>query len=111
MLKVVRCQSCLQLCGRRKGGTELALWANLKFGSIERMNSSIPLEVLATMARKLKEMVLFSCTFLALRSQDAGRALDHIRDYLLDGEEELFLGGEFSRHEVALRFWRFDRLT
>lgn len=38
------------------------------------------------------EMVLFFCTFLALRSQDAGRPVESIRDYELDNEEELFGG-------------------
>jgi hypothetical protein len=37
-------------------------------------------------------MVVFFCAFLALRSQDAGRPVDDIRDYELDEEEELFGG-------------------
>lgn len=37
-------------------------------------------------------MVLFFCTFLALRSQDSGRPVQHIRDYELRDEEELFGG-------------------
>jgi hypothetical protein len=35
-------------------------------------------------------MVLFFCTFLALRSQDSGRPVSQIRDYELFHEEELF---------------------
>lgn len=36
MLEIVRVGSCLQLCRRRRGGSELVLWANLKFSTIER---------------------------------------------------------------------------
>ncbi|KAL3493648.1 hypothetical protein BJX62DRAFT_71212 [Aspergillus germanicus] len=72
MLEIVRNQpSCLQLCRRRRGGTELVMWANLKFSTIE-------------------DMVIFYCTFLALRSQDSGRPVEQIRDYELTHEEELF---------------------
>ncbi|KAL2867099.1 uncharacterized protein BJX67DRAFT_114289 [Aspergillus lucknowensis] len=72
MLEIVRHQSsCLQLCRRRAKGKELVVWANLKFSTIE-------------------DMVLFYCTFLALRSQDSGRPVDRIRDYELNHEEELF---------------------
>ncbi|RJE23880.1 hypothetical protein PHISCL_03792 [Aspergillus sclerotialis] len=92
LLEVVRYQSCLRLCRPRRGRTELVPWANLNFSSIERMHSSIPIKVLANMLRKLEEMILFFCTFLALRSQDAGRPVDNIRDFMLDGEEELFGG-------------------
>ncbi|KAE8351735.1 hypothetical protein BDV28DRAFT_14638 [Aspergillus coremiiformis] len=92
MLEIVRVGSCLQLCRRRHGGFELALWANLKFSTIE-------------------QMVLFFCTFLALRSQDCGRPVDHIRDYELDDEEELF-GGPIvdDRFLHALRIYR-DRTS
>jgi hypothetical protein len=37
-------------------------------------------------------MVIFFCTFLALRSQDAHRQVHDIRDYELDNEEEIFGG-------------------
>jgi hypothetical protein len=37
-------------------------------------------------------MVIFFCTFLALRSQDSGRPVDDIKDYELDEEEEIFGG-------------------
>lgn len=37
-------------------------------------------------------MVIFFCTFLALRSQDKGRPVEDIRDYELELEEELFGG-------------------
>jgi hypothetical protein len=37
-------------------------------------------------------MVVFFCTFLALRSQDSGRPVDNIRDYEMEDEEELFGG-------------------
>ncbi|PYH45441.1 uncharacterized protein BP01DRAFT_356486 [Aspergillus saccharolyticus JOP 1030-1] len=90
MLEIVRVGSCLQLCRRRRGGSELVLWANLKFSTIE-------------------QMVIFFCTFLALRSQDSGRpvAVETIRDYELAQEEELF-GGQIVDDDFlhALRVYR-----
>lgn len=88
LLEIVREGSCLQLCRKRRSGTELVLWANLKFSTIERM-------------------VLFFCTFLALRSQDSGRPVQHIRDYELRDEEELF-GGQIvdDGYLHALRVYR-----
>ncbi|KAH2162989.1 hypothetical protein KXV44_004039 [Aspergillus fumigatus] len=88
LLEIVRVDSCLNLCRRRRGGYELVLWANLKFSTIE-------------------QMVLFFCTFLALRSQDAGRPVESIRDYELDNEEELF-GGQIldDNYLHALRIYR-----
>ncbi|KAA8646268.1 uncharacterized protein ATNIH1004_007695 [Aspergillus tanneri] len=88
LLEIVRVGSCLQLCRRRRGGYELVLWANLKFSTLE-------------------EMVLFFCTFLALRSQDAGRPVERIRDYELDDEVELF-GGQIVDDNFlhALRIYR-----
>ncbi|PYH77270.1 hypothetical protein BO82DRAFT_424378 [Aspergillus uvarum CBS 121591] len=90
MLEIVRVGSCLQLCRRRRGGSELVLWANLKFSTIE-------------------QMVIFFCTFLALRSQDSGRpvTVESIRDYELAQEEELF-GGQIVDDDFlhALRVYR-----
>lgn len=37
-------------------------------------------------------MVIFYCTFLALRSQDRAKQVEEIRDYELDGELELYAG-------------------
>ncbi|KAJ5648202.1 hypothetical protein N7490_004574 [Penicillium lividum] len=73
MLEVVRAGSTLQLCRRKNSGKELVLWARLKFTTMECM-------------------VVFFCSFLALRAQDAGHPIDDIRDHELDGEEELFGG-------------------
>ncbi|KAJ6011117.1 hypothetical protein N7451_002529 [Penicillium sp. IBT 35674x] len=88
MLEVVRAGSCLQLCRRRNAGKELVLWARLKFATIE-------------------SMVVFFCAFLALRSQDAGRPVDDIRDYELEHEEELF-GGQIVDDDYphALRVYQ-----
>lgn len=94
LLEIVRVGSCLNLCRRRRGGYELVLWANLKFSTIERM-PPLPKTIdlpMKTDADTKTEMVLFFCTFLALRSQDAGRPVESIRDYELDNEEELFGG-------------------
>jgi hypothetical protein len=37
-------------------------------------------------------MVLFFCTFIALRSQDGHKRVQDIRDYELEAEKELFGG-------------------
>lgn len=58
--------------------------------------NSIP-TFLGTALNNRTDMVLFFCTFLALRSQDCGRPVDRIRDYELDDEEELFGGYECCR--------------
>ncbi|KAH8426939.1 uncharacterized protein LDX57_004662 [Aspergillus melleus] len=88
MLEIFRVGSCLQLCRRRRGKYDLELWANLKFSTIEHM-------------------VLFFCTFLALRSQDCHKTVERIRDYELDDEEELF-GGQIVDDNFlhALRVYR-----
>ncbi|CAL5872503.1 uncharacterized protein PFLUO_LOCUS6767 [Penicillium psychrofluorescens] len=73
LLEIARDGSCLQLCRRRRQGTELVMWANLGFTNIETL-------------------VLFYVTFLALRSQDAGRPVEYIRDYELNEEGEIYGG-------------------
>jgi hypothetical protein len=88
MLVVLREGSCLRLCRKRRSGTEFVLWTSLKFRTIERM-------------------VIFYCTFLALRSQDSGRPVDNIEDYELEDEEEVF-GGQIldDGYLHALRIYR-----
>ncbi|KAJ5827129.1 hypothetical protein N7447_003892 [Penicillium robsamsonii] len=71
LLEVLRDGSCLRLCRRRKRGTELVLWMQLKFTTLE-------------------DLVLFHNTFLALRSQDAGHAIGDILDHELDHEDEVY---------------------
>lgn len=65
------------------------LWANLKFTTIERMS---PLGIVDYGLLTVSGMVLFFCTFVALRSQDCGHPVERIRDYELDDEQELFGG-------------------
>jgi hypothetical protein len=57
--------------------------------------------------RSIERMVIFFCTFLALRSQDSGRPVDDIKDYELDEEEEIF-GGQIidDGYLHALRIYR-----
>ncbi|KAL4897115.1 hypothetical protein BDV59DRAFT_169828 [Aspergillus ambiguus] len=88
MLEIVCVGSCLQLCRRGKGGKGLIVWANFKFTTIE-------------------QLVIFFCTFLALRSQDSGRPVERIRDYELEREQELF-GGKIVDDNFlhALRVYR-----
>ncbi|KAJ5918856.1 hypothetical protein N7454_010000 [Penicillium verhagenii] len=92
MLEVVRAGSSLQLCRRKHSGKDLTLWAQFKFSTIE-------------------SMVVFFCSFLALRSQDAGRPIENIQDYELADEEELY-GGQIVDDEYghALRVYQ-DRIS
>ncbi|QGA12965.1 hypothetical protein EYB26_000610 [Talaromyces marneffei] len=92
MLEVRRVGPCLQLCRRRRSGTELVPWLNLHFESVEKM-------------------VLFFCTFVALRSQDGHKRIQDIRDYELEAEKELF-GGliDDDGFTHALRVYR-DRIS
>ncbi|KAJ6028159.1 C2H2 type zinc finger domain protein [Penicillium herquei] len=91
-LEVIRKESCLKLCRRRNSGTELVLWASIPFTYME-------------------SLVVTFCTFLALRSADNGWPVEDIRDYELDGEDELF-GGIIidDMYTHALRVFR-DNLS
>ncbi|CAG8045750.1 unnamed protein product, partial [Penicillium nalgiovense] len=92
LLEILRDGSCLRLCRRRNRGTELVLWTQLKFTTLE-------------------DLVLFHNTFLALRSQDAGHPIEKIVDHELAHERELF-GGTIREdgYTHALRIYK-DRVT
>ncbi|KAJ5687741.1 hypothetical protein N7536_010360 [Penicillium majusculum] len=92
LLELLRDGSCLRICRRRNRGTELVLWTQLKFTTLE-------------------DLVLFHCTFLALRSQDEGHPVGEILDYELAQEEECF-GGTITDDDYvhALRVYR-DTVT
>ncbi|KAJ5390571.1 uncharacterized protein N7496_001639 [Penicillium cataractarum] len=92
LLEVIREGSCLQLCRRRHGGSELVLWASIQFTTME-------------------SMVAFYVAFLALRSQDAGHPVEDIRDYELEGERQIY-GGQIIDDDYAhaLRVYR-DKTT
>ncbi|TPX19678.1 hypothetical protein DIZ76_017470 [Coccidioides immitis] len=72
-LQIYRSGSCLQLCQKGPDPDEMIAWANLQFSSIEKM-------------------VVFFCTFLALRGQDSSKPISNIPDYHLCGEFEVFAG-------------------
>ncbi|KAK4981973.1 hypothetical protein LTR66_009560 [Elasticomyces elasticus] len=85
-LKVFRSESSLQLC--RAGTPDLLLWANLKFTVYERM-------------------VLFYCTFVAMKRQDAVPILPHLEDIFQLREEEEFAGKiQDDSYLHALRLFR-----
>ncbi|KAJ5494180.1 hypothetical protein N7463_010267 [Penicillium fimorum] len=88
LLEILRDGSCLRLCRRRRRGTELVLWMQLKFTTLE-------------------DLVLFHNTFLALRSQDAGHAIGDILDHELDHEDEVY-GGTITDDQYvhALRVYK-----
>ncbi|CAK4030550.1 Hypothetical predicted protein [Lecanosticta acicola] len=93
-LKIIRNKSVLQLCRCSRGDGRFSLWARLNFVFHERM-------------------VLFYCTFVAMKRQDE-RPVPH--DDLLDrfdleddtcGEQELFAGQiQHGQMFHALRLWR-----
>ncbi|KAI9704431.1 MAG: hypothetical protein M1836_007294 [Candelina mexicana] len=72
-LQIFRAESCLQLCRSSRSRRTPQLWANLKFSIYERM-------------------VLFFCTFLALKAHDTCVPRPAIDDYILDGETEKYGG-------------------
>ncbi|KOS46084.1 hypothetical protein ACN38_g3015 [Penicillium nordicum] len=92
LLEVLRDGSCLRICRRRNRGTELVLWTQLKFTTLE-------------------DLVLFHGTFLALRSQDAGHPVGEILDYELAQEQQCF-GGTITDDDYvhALRVYK-DTVT
>ncbi|QQK46874.1 Maltose acetyltransferase family protein [Penicillium digitatum] len=92
LLEVLRDGSCLRLCRRRNRGTELVLWTQLKFTTLE-------------------DLVLFHNTFLALRSQDEGHPIEEILDHELAHEQECF-GGTITDDDYvhALRVYK-DTVT
>ena len=69
-LRVVRRDSCLQLC-TADSPTHWTLWANLRFPSYQRL-------------------VLFHDAFLALKAQDEAQPVRELHDHLLEGEYLLF---------------------
>lgn len=87
LLEVSRAGPCLQFRerGRRKGD----LFMELKFKTVER--GCAPVSLVRSRLICLG-MILFFCTFLALRSQDRGRPIEEIHDHELKGEVEWFSG-------------------
>lgn len=85
-LKVIRTESCLQLCRVNRYDGELDLWANLRFLLYERM-------------------VLFFCVLVALKRQDEKHS--ELEDFFQPGEKEEF-GGEIKDSEYlhAFRIFR-----
>lgn len=88
LLEVSRVGPCLQFRerGRRKG----ELFMELKFKTIER--EYLAFFMFVSCEANGIGMILFFCTFLALRSQDRSRPVEEIRDHELKGEVEWFSG-------------------
>lgn len=87
-LKVLRTESCLQLCRVNRQDGQLDLWANLRFTLYERM-------------------VLFYCTLVAMKVQDQVTTTPGLDDFFQPGEKEEF-GGEIqdSTYLHAFRVFR-----
>lgn len=87
-LKVLRTESCLQLCRVNRADGKLDLWANLRFTLYERM-------------------VLFYCTVVAMKRQDSVPTPQGLEDFFQPGEKEEF-GGEI-RDDDYLHAFRIFR--
>ncbi|KAF2133226.1 hypothetical protein P153DRAFT_372890 [Dothidotthia symphoricarpi CBS 119687] len=87
-LKVIRSESCLQLCRVNRKDGQLDLWARLRFTLYERM-------------------VLFYCTVVAMKRQDQSGIADGLEDFFTPGERIEF-SGEItdSRYLHAFRIYR-----
>ncbi|KAJ4377701.1 hypothetical protein N0V83_000530 [Neocucurbitaria cava] len=72
-LKLLRTESCLQLCRVNKRDGQLDLWARLRFTLYERM-------------------VLFYCTAVAMKRQDENGIADGLEDFFNPGEKLEFSG-------------------
>ncbi|KAH8732270.1 hypothetical protein GQ44DRAFT_721566 [Phaeosphaeriaceae sp. PMI808] len=79
-LKVLRDESCLQLCRINRKDGRLDLWARLRFTLYERM-------------------VLFYCTVVAMKRQDQAGIADGLEDYFERGEKI-----EFSAEVTDTRY-------
>ncbi|KAI1947913.1 hypothetical protein LOZ39_002322 [Ophidiomyces ophidiicola] len=88
-LEIYRDGSSLQLCVRHSEGKDgLYLWAGLQFSSMEKM-------------------VVFYCSFLALRGQDGSGPIKKFLDYELKDELYVFGGKIFDDNYIhALRIYR-----
>ncbi|KAA6407887.1 MAG: hypothetical protein FRX48_08238 [Lasallia pustulata] len=87
-LEAIRSESSLELCKPSRSRNSVELWACLRFQSYERM-------------------VLFYCTFLALRAQDTNNPEYETNGLELRGEELEFSGRILDDHYVhALRIYR-----
>jgi len=72
-LKLLRTESCLQLCRVNRADGKLDLWANLRFTLYERM-------------------VLFYCTAVAMKRQDKVQTPQGLEDFFQPGEKIEFSG-------------------
>jgi len=109
-LKIIRDRSSLQLCRARRTG-QYALWARLNFAIYESRSLAytyLPFD------KRLQPsgMVLFYCTFVAMKHQDErsvphDNLLDHLELGNDDGEAEIF-GGQIKHGELrhALRLFK-----
>ncbi|KAK4862161.1 hypothetical protein LT330_003299 [Penicillium expansum] len=115
LLEVLRDGSCLRLCRRRNRGTELVLWTQLKFTTLEGQQypseCSVSAVEVTMLTLYLADLVLFHNTFLALRSQDEGHPVGEILDHELAHEQECF-GGTITDDDYvhALRIYK-DTVT
>lgn len=88
VLRVERVHSGLKFCRTSSNGQPLELWACLRFSSYERL-------------------VLFFCTFLAMKAEDSTNSGRATQDYELRGETQVYAGIILDDHyEHALRIYK-----
>ncbi|KAI8936850.1 hypothetical protein NX059_006087 [Plenodomus lindquistii] len=87
-LKLLRTESCLQLCRVNRKDGQLDLWARLRFTLYERM-------------------VLFYCTVVAMKRQDQNGTPEGLDDFFQPGEKMEFSGETTdARYLHAFRIFR-----
>lgn len=88
-LKVIRTESCLQLCRVNRTDGQLDLWARLRFVSYESTCFCTWADVLGL---TYLGMVLLYCTIVAMKRQDQSGIADGLEDFFESGEKIEFSG-------------------
>ncbi|KAL8716250.1 MAG: hypothetical protein Q9220_000155 [cf. Caloplaca sp. 1 TL-2023] len=105
-LSIQRHASTLKLI--RVSGSSKELWANLRFPSYERMY--FPQRCLKKSSDNgltHEGLVLFYCTFIALRSEDRKNPVGYFDDHEIHGEKSVYAGRIIDDNfEHALRVFR-----
>jgi hypothetical protein len=89
-LRVLRTESCLQLCRVNRQDGQLDLWANLRFTLYESRSDWT--HVWKSIADSSLGMVLFYCTLVAMKVQDQVTKTPGLDDFFQPGEKEEFGG-------------------
>ena len=91
-LKVLRTESCLQLCRVNREDGKLDLWANLRFPLYESMFRFPIFFSTKKYSDSKAGMVLFYCTVVAMKRQDQVTTSPGMEDFFQPGEKEEYGG-------------------